>query len=399
MSARAQSFRGLSLLTLAVSILACVVAFAQAPTKEAADLAAELDKAQMAYSLSKGQQFEELLGKYAKAEWDAAKAKGADADAKAKAGDKKGAIAAYREAATAFKDAIALAQLRDNTVKAAPIIEQLNATTDKYAAEQFLAQLELLIPSDARMPALREKVKGVTLPKETIIQLAPRVFLRLVLVNPGKFMMGSPNTEAGRSDDEGPQHEVTISKGFYLGACEVTQEQYAVFSWPNPSKFVDATKPVDQVNSEDAAAYCAKASAKTGKKFRLPTEAEWEYACRAGSKTRFDFGDDDASFADHGWSRASSENKSQQAGQKKPNAWGLYDMHGNVWEWCSDYHANYDAKAGSVDPKGPATGTSRVLRGGSWRTDPRLCRSAYRYINTPDFRSSEFGFRVVVELK
>ena len=378
-------------------VVAVTVQFAA--TQGDAATADDLDSAQYAYTTAKGGRDEKLLAKYAQAEWDVAKKKGADAEAKLKAGDTKGAIVAYREAAKAYSDAIALSKVKDNAAKAGPLVDRLNLTKDKFVAQELLAQAEILMASDPQMPALREKVKAMPLPKETTLQIAPKVTLKLVLIPAGKFNMGSPDGEKDRSTDEGPQHEVTISKPFYMAATELTQEQFGVFMWPNPSSFVDPTRPLDQVSYDDAIEYCKKATAKTGKTFRLPTEAEWEYACRAGGKTRFDYGDDDSVLADHAWYKENGDSKTQPVGQKKANAWGLYDMHGNVWEWCADYHGDYDAKANNTDPQGPATGTSRLLRGGSWRCDPRLCRSAYRFINTPDLRCTDFGFRVIVELK
>jgi formylglycine-generating enzyme required for sulfatase activity len=129
---------------------------------------------------------------------------------------------------------------------------------------------------------------------------------------------------------------------------------------------------------------------------RLPTEAEWEYTCRAGTKTRFSFGDDDADLQDYGWFNANSESKTHPVGQKKPNAWGLYDMHGNVWEWCGDWFAESYAKAKAIDPTGPDSGSSRVLRGGPWNDDPHRCRSAVRFRSSPVGRAHSFGFRVAV---
>ena len=255
---------------------------------------------------------------------------------------------------------------------------------------------------------------------ETVLDLGNNVKMRLVLIPAGKFMMGSPATEAGRGSNEGPQHEVTISKPFYMGAFEVTQEQYEQVMGVNPSGFKGAKNPVETVSWDDAVEFCKKLSARTGKKVMLPTEAQWEYACRAGTTTAFHTGDalepgqDNAAFPSNpsvldrimAWLGISSAKKTIQttpAGSFPPNGLGLYDMHGNVWEWCSDWYddsyANLpagQAGAKNQDPAGPDSGSQRVLRGGCWGSLPLYCRSALRYGVIPDFRSSFGGFRVVV---
>jgi len=154
---------------------------------------------------------------------------------------------------------------------------------------------------------------------------------------------------------------------------------------------------VETVSWDDATEFCKKLSEKTRQAVRLPTEAEWEYACRAGSKTRFCFGDADEGLGDYAWYRANSGRTTHPVGQKKPNAWGLYDMHGNVWEWCADWYGDYPNGA-VTDPQGPASGTYRVLRGGAWRGNSDFCRSANRGSGTPGGRSRIFGFRVVVSV-
>ncbi|MCY2926365.1 MAG: formylglycine-generating enzyme family protein, partial [Planctomycetota bacterium] len=203
-------------------------------------------------------------------------------------------------------------------------------------------------------------------PKELTLDLGNKVTMKLVLIPAGKFMMGSPETEKDRQPDEGPQHEVTISKPFYMGVYEVTQAQYEAVMGTNPSAFKGSENPVEQVSWDDAVEFCKALSAKTGKAVRLPTEPQWEYACRAGTKTRFGFGDDDTDLRDYAWFSGHSLSKTHPVGEQEPNAWGLYDMHGNVWEWCSDYYADSYANAKTTDPQGPGSGTDRVLRGGGW---------------------------------
>jgi len=259
---------------------------------------------------------------------------------------------------------------------------------------------------------------------ETVLDLGDEVKMRLVLIPPGKFMMGSPATEAGRIGGEGPQHEVTISKPFYMGVFEVTQEQYEQVMGVNPSRFKGAKNPVEQVSWDDAIEFCRKLSARTGKKVMLPTEAQWECACRAGTTTAFHTGDvlkpgqANAVFAQiskpgvwdaiMAWVGMSSAQKAKTlqttpAGSFPPNGFGLYDMHGNVWEWCSDWHADSyanlpagQAGAKNQDPAGPDSGTQRVLRGGSWVNDPAYCRSAIRVGYYPVNGLHYGGFRVVV---
>ncbi len=252
---------------------------------------------------------------------------------------------------------------------------------------------------------------------ETVLDLGNNVNMRLVLIPAGKFMMGSPATEAGRSSDEGPQHEVTISRPFYMGAFEVTQEQYEQVMGKNPSTVKGAKNPVEQVSWDEAVEFCRKLSAGTGKKVMLPTEARWEYACRACTTTAFHTGDalkpgqanavipSNPNVWDRlmAWLGMSSGQKTLQtapAGSFPPNGFGLYDMHGNVWEWCSDWYGkDYYANSPKTDPTGPDSGAYRVLRGGSWYCDPQHCRSAGRGSNAPDFRNYDLGFRVAVDLK
>lgn len=236
-------------------------------------------------------------------------------------------------------------------------------------------------------------------PRRIVLGLGKGAAMDLVLIPAGKFTMGSPENEAGRRADEGPQREVTISKAFYIGACEVTQEQYQAVIGKNPSRYSGAKNPVDQVSWDDSVEFCKKLSARTGKSVRLPTEAQWEYACRAGTKTRFSFGDVDADLDAYGWNGRASGGVSHPVAQKKPNAWGLYDMHGNLEEWCSDWYADSYANAGNRDPQGPDSGTTRVLRGGVSGAPRDFCRSAGRRGRLPWPRLGNQGFRVVMDLK
>jgi len=249
-------------------------------------------------------------------------------------------------------------------------------------------------------PSTQPTTRPSTQPaKELALDLGGGVAMKLVLIPAGKFLMGSPSGESGRYDREGPQRGVTLSKPFYMGVYEVTQEQYQAMMGNNPSKFKGSTQPVEQVSWDDAVDFCQRLSQKTGGTVRLPTEAEWEYACRADSRTRFCFGDSDNRLGHYGWYGSNSGSRTHSVGQKKPNDWSLYDMHGNVYEWCADRYGDSYANANAVDPHGPDSGTDRVLRGGCWFYFPQLCRSAYRAKAGPGHRGYGFGFRVVLDLK
>jgi formylglycine-generating enzyme required for sulfatase activity len=220
--------------------------------------------------------------------------------------------------------------------------------------------------------------------------------IEMVYIPPGEFMMGSENGEK----NEQPVHRVTISQAFYIGRYEVTQAQWKEVMGNNPSRFKGDNLPVESVSWEDAQSFIQKLNQMNdGYAYRLPTEAEWEYACRAG--TTGDYAGDLDSMA---WYSANYGGKTHPVGTKQPNGFGLYDMHGNVWEWCQDwYDASYYASSPASDPQGPGSGKYRVLRGGSWNYVATFLRSAFRYRTTPDLRSSHYydydGFRVVAAVR
>ena len=218
----------------------------------------------------------------------------------------------------------------------------------------------------------------------------------------GTFTKGSPESEPGRSSDE-TQHEVRLTQGFWMLETQVTQEMWESVTGENPSYFKDSKKlPVEQVSWNDCQEYIKKLnamnSAPKGYKFSLPTEAQWEYACRAGTKTALNHGknltDEEyncPNLYEVGWyDWQNKETKTHEVGGKKPNAWNLYDMHGNVWEWCSDWYGDYRV----MDPVGPSTGSDRVLRGGGWSNFAEGCRSASRYYYGPSYRSYDVGLRL-----
>jgi formylglycine-generating enzyme required for sulfatase activity len=246
---------------------------------------------------------------------------------------------------------------------------------------------------------------------------ANSIGLKLVLIPAGKFTMGSPAGEKERDPDE-QQHEVAITRPFYMGVYEVTQGEYEKVMRYNPSHFkIGPEHPVEQVRWKDAVDFCKKLSAlpdekKAGRVYRLPTEAEWEYACRAGTATAFHFGDPlsakqanfNGDFPHGGGDKGPNLGKTAKVGSYQPNAFGLYDMHGNVWEWCSDwYDADYYKNSPKEDPQGPPKGVLPtgyhndfylVARGGCWIDEARGCRSAYRFRFMPSDPYRLVGFRV-----
>ncbi len=250
--------------------------------------------------------------------------------------------------------------------------------------------------------------------------------MKLVVVPPSEFMMGSPETEPGRNPDE-TLHKVTLTQSFQMGMHEVTQHQYEQVMGSNPSKFKGADNPVEQVTWDDAVAFVAKLSAlpaerTAGRVYRLPTEAEWEYACRAGTSSAYSFGDEPLQLGEYAWSADNSGDKiidsgaifktdganfekrisandvrTRNVGLKKPNGWGLYDMHGNVCEWCEDKYGSYPSNR-AIDPSGASESKGRVYRAGCCFNRPLDCRSAYRGSTISRHRGHNLGFRVVCDI-
>ncbi|MFB8798852.1 MAG: bifunctional serine/threonine-protein kinase/formylglycine-generating enzyme family protein [Microcoleus sp.] len=234
--------------------------------------------------------------------------------------------------------------------------------------------------------------------------LGDGITIDMIAIPGGSFVMGSPSTEAGRSSDEGPQRTVTVAP-FFMGKYEVTQAQYQAVMGNNPSSFKGAKRPVENATWDEAVEFCRKLTQKTGKSYRLPSEAEWEYACRAGTTTPFYFGDTitpdlvnyDGNYPYGAAPKGLYRQQTTDVGSFPPNSFGLYDMHGNVWEWCSDkWHDNYSGAP--TDGSSWETGGSeyRVLRGGSWANHAVHCRSAGRTWASAGDRSSDIGFRVAL---
>ena len=211
------------------------------------------------------------------------------------------------------------------------------------------------------------------------------------LIPAGEFMMGDKQW-----DDSNNMHKVRITKSFYLGVYQVTQKEWGAVMGSNPSNFKGDDLPVENVSWDDCQEFIERLNKKEGTyAYRLPTEAEWEYACRAGSAVKFCFGDDESKLGRYAWYGSNSVKKTHSVGTKAPNTWGLYDMHGNVWEWCEDwYDTNYYKESPKDDPQGPSNGSYRVFRGGSWNYEAANCASGNRRRNGPGRRSDNLGLRL-----
>ncbi|MCA2890856.1 MAG: SUMF1/EgtB/PvdO family nonheme iron enzyme [Microcystis sp. M045S1] len=283
----------------------------------------------------------------------------------------------------------------------------------RWTAQQVLNALQPLgwtsPPSPPPAPAAVKKpvspIPLIASPTPFTEKISNRVTLEMVSLPAGEFLMGSPDSDPNAESYEKPPHQVKVNS-FAIGKYPVTQAQYQAVMGTNPSHFKNNSwfknnlqNPVERVSWNDAQAFCQKLSQLTGKTYRLPTEAEWEYACRAGTTTRFYFGDDANQLGDYAWYKGNSQNTTHPVGQKRPNAWGLYDMSGNVWEWCEDdWHSSYIGAPtdGSAWIKNNNDNDYRILRGGSWYFNPAYCRSAYRVSSLRrGYDSGYVGFRVV----
>jgi sulfatase modifying factor 1 len=251
---------------------------------------------------------------------------------------------------------------------------------------------------------------GVFLTIQVSIGQTPEIIItksgiEMAKISAGSFIMGNEKGDV----DEKP-HKVTLDS-FYMDKYPVTQEEYEKVMKANPSRWKVAKNPVEQMRWSDAVKYCNARSILEGLKpcydvktwecnfsangYRLPTEAEWEYACKAGTKTLYYFGDDQAKLKNYAWFKENSSGRPRPVGQKLPNSWGLYDVSGNVWEWCNDfYKVDYYKESPEKNPKGPKTGKTKVLRGGCWNSPANECRSAYRYNENPGYADVCFGYDI-----
>jgi len=272
--------------------------------------------------------------------------------------------------------------------------------------------------------SLKAQAPSMDAPENFKLELSDEETLGMVWISPGEFVMGSPDqireggfmgfggnvvqkSENGRYSGE-LQHKVTLTKGYWLGATEVTQGQWQSVMGSNPSSFKGSNLPVELVSWEDAMEFCRKLTERErasgrlpeGLAYTLPTESQWEYACRAGTTTRYSFGDSEMQlkeYANYEYTPRYGDKRTAPVGSFKPNAWGLYDMHGNVCEWCSDRYGDYPS--GSVtDPTGANSGSLRVNRGGSWFSGARNCRSADRNWSAPGNRFDYLGFRLALSV-
>ena len=252
----------------------------------------------------------------------------------------------------------------------------------------------LYVPPSRRYQEREARRLGLPIERPVDLPFGRRI--EMVFIPAGEFLMGGAEGEPEHKPDESPKHRVRISKPFYMSACEVTQDQYLAVLRREPSRFAaDPRNPVDSVSWDDAQAFCRRA----GHGFRLPTEAEWEYACRAGSTSLFGVAAEPGYLLTWAWFRDNSGDRPHPVGGKRANAWGLYDMLGNVWEWCQDRYGPYEPNPSvAVDPAGPQAGELRVHRGGAFNSDWTICRCANRSATHGDSRSDNFGFRVVTDI-
>lgn len=236
--------------------------------------------------------------------------------------------------------------------------------------------------------------------KPTKEDITNSIGMKLTYIPSGTFWMGRRD----RTDvNQWPRHSVRLTRGFYISTTEVTQDQWSQVTESHPWAGMGNVKeggdyPVIYISWDMAAAFCDVLSEKEGRHYRLPTEAEWEYACRAGTRTAYSFGDDVAQLGDYAWFRANTSNDeyAHAVAKKKPNPWGLYDIHGNVWEWCSDWYGDYP-EGPVTNPHGPGSGDSHVMRGGSWFGGSEECKSTVRPRTSSDNGMGNVGFRVVLD--
>ena len=272
----------------------------------------------------------------------------------------------------------------------------LIATYLADSSDPAVASVRIGQPIDASGMMVVGETRSFSLP--VAAGYAP-LSMEFVWIPPGEFQMGSPEWEVGRASDEGPLHEVRLTRGFWLGKYEVTQGEWEAVMGHNPSYHKEDRRPVDRVSWNDVQAFIAKLNDAEGSAlYRLPSEAEWEYACRAGTQTRWSLGkedgDDASLLSKYAWYNCNDGCDTKAVGGKLPNGWGLYDMHGNVYEWVQDWYGAYNSVR-RVDPEGASSGSGRVQRGGASSFRAQYVRSAYRYSYSPGYRNHYFGVRLV----
>jgi len=269
-------------------------------------------------------------------------------------------------------------------------------------AATVIAVLSVFCGCEKKERELREETGSGQEPRsaKTIVN---SLGMKLAYISPGQFTMGSPVSEKKHDSDE-VAHQVKITRAFYLGTTEVTQAQWLAIMGENASPVTGDDLPVVKISWQDAVDFCKKLSKQDGRSYRLPTEAQWEYACRAGTKTPFAMGitmsaeqaNYNADFVYGAGTKGANRKKALPVGSFAPNDWGLYDMHGNVGEWCEDWYGDYP-QTSAADPIGPASGKLRVVRGGSWNEMPEWCRSAYRVKVPPGLATAYIGLRVALD--
>ena len=362
-----------------------------------ADVLNALHQARQAWNDAAKAADEAMLASHVAGKWRSAQDRAKQADEKALMGRPKEAAELFNEAIALLDKALAEAKTHANMAEANQSVskaERALANKNKFAAEVAVADVRKLAPMHEKLPELRRKANIIPWPDKAVIDIGEGLKIELVRVPAGSFTMGWDKGDAL----EKPAHKVTIAHPFYLGKCEVTNEQWRAVTGDEVAAARDAKRPVVKISWVNCQEFLRKLRNKApgGLRCRLPTEAEWEYACRAGGTARFCFGDDEASLEKYGWLVDNAESRTHPVGQKKPNKFGLHDMHGNVWEWCRDVkHDDYKGAPadGSARTDGGAD-APRAWRGGSYNDSASQCRSTIRTGRHPKDRSPVCGFRV-----
>ena len=270
------------------------------------------------------------------------------------------------------------------------ITRQRKTTAKKETQQRKTTQAAQKKTQPARQAQQQKPAASTSRPKVSLDD----IMRNMVYVEGGTFIMGATAEQKNTEKREEPAHSVTLSS-FYIGKYEVTQSLWKAVMGSNPSNRKGDNLPVENVSWNDCQTFLRKLNAMTGKNFRLPTEAEWEYAARGGNRSRGYQYSGSKKIDDVAWYRNNSGSKTHNVGTKAPNELGIYDMSGNVWEWCQDWYGDYHGYS-QTNPTGPSSGSDRVNRGGGWDYDARICRVAYRSLNAPDVRFSLLGLRLAL---